>query len=624
MNIKDGELDFTGRQKEVSEAFLVGDSPSLWLGRIISGRKMRLFFIFFLLFFVILFFRLINLQLVKSGDYISLAEGNRLRLEFIKPIRGIIFDRFGVPLVENIATFSLFFNPNDFKAHPVQAERIKEILSGLELNEDKITEVLTSESYLWQPVKENLEYESAMKLMLQTADLGSLKIEVDPQRKYLTDSALAHLLGYTSRITAEEKDKYLKQGYQLTEKIGRVGVEEFYQTELRGIPGKKQTEVDSLGRETKVIAEEAAVAGDNMFLSLDIGLQQEIYKSLKARIPGQAGAVVAMDPNNGKIRALVSWPTYDNNQFSLGLSQDYYQKLLNNPLKPFINRVISGEYPSGSTVKLIMAVAGLEENLITKTSSILSLGGVWYDKWFFPDWKAGGHGRTNVIKALAESVNTYFYYLALEEFEGHSGLGLDKILYYYRKFGLGRVLGINLSGEQAGFLPTKEWKEDVKDEPWYPGDTLHLAIGQGDLLVTPLQVAAYTGVIANKGILYRPQLLEKITNPQTGQVRDVEPEIIRSKLATEKSIGIVAEGMREAVVNGSARGINLEQVEIAGKTGTAEVGGDQNPHAWFTGYFPYENPSLVLTVLVENAGEGSEMAVPIARDIARWYADNRF
>ena len=212
------------------------------------------------------------------------------------------------------------------------------------------------------------------------------------------------------------------------------------------IPEKKQSEVDSLGRETNVIASEPAMAGDNIFLSLDIGLQRQIYKTLAARVPAKAGAVIALDPNNGKIRALVSWPTYDNNQFSLGLSQDYYQKLLDNPLKPFINRALSGEYPSGSTVKLIMAVAGLEEGLITKATSILSLGGVWYDKWFFPDWKAGGHGRTNLIKALAESVNTYFYYLALEEFEGHRGLGLDKILHYYRKFGLGHVLGIDLAG----------------------------------------------------------------------------------------------------------------------------------------------------------------------------------
>lgn len=624
LSIKDGALDFAGRHREVSEAFLVGDSPSLWLGRIISSRRLRLFFILFLLFFTILFTRLVYLQFIKSGDYVSLAEGNRLRLEFIQPVRGIIFDRFSVPLVENIATFSLFFNPNDFKAQPAQREEIRKILSGLAFDEREADEILASESYLWQPVKENLEYETAIKLMLQTVELSSLRIEVDPQRKYPDDSALAHLLGYTSRITPEEKDEYLGLGYQLTEKVGRVGLEEFYQTELRGIPGKKQSEVDSLGRETNVIASEPAMAGDNIFLSLDIGLQRQIYKTLAARVPAKAGAVIALDPNNGKIRALVSWPTYDNNQFSLGLSQDYYQKLLDNPLKPFINRALSGEYPSGSTVKLIMAVAGLEEGLITKATSILSLGGVWYDKWFFPDWKAGGHGRTNLIKALAESVNTYFYYLALEEFEGHRGLGLDKILHYYRKFGLGHVLGIDLAGEKSGFLPSQQWKEEVKDEPWYPGDTLHLAIGQGDLLVTPLQVAVYTSVIANGGTLYRPSLLEKIANPETGEIKTVQPEIIREKLATEKSIGIVAEGMREAVLSGSARGIDLAGIRVAGKTGTAEVGGNKSPHAWFTGYLPYENPGLVLTVLVENGGEGSETAVPIARDIAGWYAENRF
>ena len=621
-NLKESKMDHNSRLNEVSGSFLVGEGHSLWLGRLIVQKKVRYFLLFLLLIFVILFGKLFYLQFIKGNEFRTMAEGNRLRLEQVTPARGIIFDRFGVSLVENMATFTLFLSNNELKVHPEQTEPTINLFKEIGLEEKVIEEIIARGSYLPVPVKENLPYQEAIDLLIKIKDLSGLKVEIDQQRNYKENMALAHLLGYTSRINQEEKDYYLDLGYLLTEKVGRLGIEGYYQEELRGVPGRQQIEVDSLGREMKIIAEEESRNGKDIFLSIDAGLQEKIYQTLKSRVPYKAGAV-ALDPNSGKVRAFVSWPTFDNNEFSQGISVEDYQSLIDNPFKPLFNRLIAGEYPSGSTIKLIMGLAGLEEGLITRNTSFYSTGGIWYDKWFFPDWKAGGHGYTNIIKAIAESVNTYFYYLALEEFEDKKGMGLDKMLYYFDKFGLGSSLGIDLEGEKEGFLPTKEWKEETKGEVWYPGDTLHLAIGQGDILVTPLQVAGFTSAVANGGTLYKTQLLDKIVDSSTGESFNVESDIISQNLASTSNIEIIRNGMKEAVTNGSARGIYEIGAQAAGKTGTAQVGGNKAPHAWFTGFIPYDNPQLVLTVLVENGGDGSEAAVPIARDILSWYSQNR-
>lgn len=623
---KQGVLPDWHKSSEVSETFLVGESDAPWLGRLFPARKLRFLLIVIIAVFLILFGRLFYLQIVSGREFRELAEGNRLKLEILPASRGIIFDRFSRPLVENIAAFSLFFQPMVYQARldEAQKEQLNSFLiNELHLNEATVAEFEKEESYLPIPIEENLSYEEAIKTMLKIKNLSPLKIIIDPQRKYQTNSALGNLLGYTSRIIKEEKDQYLKLGYQLTDKVGREGLEKYYQDVLRGHDGQKQIEVDAFSQENKVIAEQPPVNGQNLILSIDLGLQQEIYQSLNSSLPYRAGAVVALDPRSGKVRALVSWPTFDGNLFSQGIFNESYQVLISSALKPLFNRAIAGVYPSGSTIKLVIGLAGLEEGLINQATQVNSVGGVWYDKWFFPDWKAGGHGYTNIIRALAESVNSFFYYLALEDFDGHHGLGLEKMISYFKRFGLGEVLGIDLKGEQPGFVPSKEWKERVKEEAWYPGDTLHLAIGQGDLLVTPLQVAAFTSVIANGGTLYKPQLVEKIINPETNTETIIKPEAIGRGLGSRDNLAIIAQGLRAAVLSGSARGLALVGRAVAAKTGTAQSGGNQLPHAWLTSYLPYEHPELVLTILVENGGEGSVTAVPIAREILSWYVKNR-
>ena len=621
--MKEGSLGGSSFDHEVSETFLVGQRPAIWLGSLVSQRRLK-WFIFGLIFlFLVLGGRLFHLQILEGPAFRGLAEGNRLRWEFIASQRGIFFDRFGVPLVENVATFSLLFYPSEFRQSLDAPEQLQLLLAPLALTENQISDLLKNDSYLPVAVKENLSYEQALDLMIKVQPFSYLEVVVDPQRKYRGQSALAHLLGYTSRITPEEKDDFLKKGYQLTEKVGRTGLEEYYQEILRGIPGQREIEIDAYGQELKVIAEQAPASGQNLVLSIDAGLQEAIYQSLKARLPRRGAAVVALDPRSGQLRALVSWPTFDNNQFSSALSEADYQSLIQNSLHPLFNRAIAGEYPSGSTIKLIIGLAALKEGLISKNSYINSVGGVWYDQWFFPDWKSGGHGYTNIIKALAESVNTFFYYLALEEFDGHQGLGLAKIVSYFTRFGLGEPLGINLPGERPGFVPTTAWKEAAKNEPWYPGDTLHLVIGQGDLLVTPLQVAAFTAAVANGGTLYRPQLVEKMVSAD-GEETGMPPIIIRENIASVADTQVIKEGMRSAVTAGSARGLGGLGATVAAKTGTAESPGENKlPHAWLTAFLPADDPELVLTVLVENGGEGSEAAAPIAREVFDWYIKNR-
>lgn len=330
------------------------------------------------------------------------------------------------------------------------------------------------------------------------------------------------------------------------------------------------------------------------------------------------GAAVVLDPRNGEVISLVSLPTFDNNLFARGITLDEYKALADSPDQPLFSRAVSGEYPSGSTIKPIVAAAALQEKIITEFTSFLSTGGLRVGQWSFPDWKAGGHGQTNVKKAIAESVNTFFYYIG-GGYDTFVGLGVDKMVSYFRKFLLGDQLGIDLPNEAKGFVPTKEWKEATKKEKWYVGDTYHIAIGQGDLIVTPLQVAAYTMAFANGGTIYQPHLVKELTRPDGTVVKTIESKTLASHLIDPANIEIVREGMRQTVTSGSARSMNALPVAVAGKTGTAQWSSKKNPHAWFTGFAPYNNPEMVITVLVEEGKEGSAIASPIAREFLAWY-----
>jgi len=398
--------------------------------------------------------------------------------------------------------------------------------------------------------------------------------------------------------------------------IGRTGLELYYEKELKGKDGQNKIEINALGQTEKVVSQTLPKDGQDIILTIDLDLQEYIDKILKKYIKlanSQAGTIIVSNPSNGEILAMLSYPSYDNNIF-IQNNDSEYQRLSQDPDKPFIFRALVGEYPPGSIIKPLLAIAGLSEGIITPQTNIFSSGGIRIGQWFFPDWKKGGHGNTNLTKALAESVNTFFYYLG-GGFKDFKGLGPQKIREYLSVFGLTKKTGIDLPGEKKGFIATPEWKMDHKNEPWYIGDTYHLSIGQGDILVTPLQVSNYTMALANNGTLFVPHIVKAFQNPVDATIKNKPLQIANQDLFNVEYFKLVKKGMREAVLRGSARRLNDLAIKVAGKTGTAQVGGNKPPHAWFIGFAPYDNPEIALTILIENGGEGSAIAIPAAKEI---------
>lgn len=669
-SIKEGHFKY-GQLKDsfyysdwTEQSFLSDTGHKEIVSRTFDFNKLKYFSLAIFLVLIVIIIRSVWLQVIKGDYYQLLAEGNRLRAEVIEPKRGIIYAQDSRPLVRNKANFVLYLRPVDLpKNELARDELIRKISSildeGVLPNENKATlplketEALTLttdnpsfykikeslatikigslESYQPLFIADNIEYERAMLLAIELPGWPGVFLSNKIRREYLLpaatssfaileESSLAHILGYTGKINDREL-KDLGEDYSLIDYIGKAGLEYSWEKDLKGKAGSKNIEVDALGRQKKIINEVPAFDGANLFLSLDLDLQikaEEVAKNYLANAGLHRASIIIMNPNNGEILALVSLPAYNNNLFAKGISQEDYDKFLNDKDQPLFNRSISGEFPSGSTIKPIFAAGALQEKVITENTSFVSSGGLSIGEWFFPDWKAGGHGVTNVRKAIAESVNTFFYYIG-GGYKDFKGLGLSGLVKYSRLFGLGELTGIDLHGEKKGFVPTQTWKEETKHEPWYIGDTYHFAIGQGDVIVTPLQVANYTAAIANGGTLYQPHLVSKVLNTNNQTTKDVLPQIIRSNFIDPENLQIVREGMRQTITAGSARSLSIIPVAVAGKTGTAQWSTKKSPHAWFIGFAPYENPQIAITVLVEEGVEGSTMAAPIARDILNWY-----
>lgn len=670
--VQEGRLKFGGLKDSyyhtdwMEGSFLADTGQKEMLSLSFRFEKMK-YLVFLVLFaFAFLLGRSFFLQVAKNDYYSFLSEGNRLRAEVIEPKRGIIYTKDLQPLVRNTANFVVYFKPIDLPADELErdellrkvssiltGETVKtdgEKVSGLSVSSDtplfyQFKEALSKikrgslESYQPLFAVDNIPYEKAMLLELQLPDLPGVFLSSKIRREYLqpeTDSStrgqvsssptiletssLAHILGYTGKIDEPELQS-LGQDYSLIDYVGKIGLEYSWEKELKGRPGKKNIEVDALGRQKKIINEEPAEDGHNLQLSLDYNLQRKIEELALIHLERaklRRASVVAVNPKNGEILALVSLPAYNNNLFARGISQTDYSAFANDPDRPLFNRAVSGEFPSGSTIKPIFSAGALQEGIITPVTSFLSNGGLRIGQWFFPDWRSGGHGQTNVRKAIAESVNTFYYYIG-GGYGDFRGLGLDGLVKYSELFGLGQASGIDLPGERSGFVPTEEWKRAVKKEPWYIGDTYHFAIGQGDVLVTPLQVANYTAALANGGTLYKPHLVSKILGSDNQIVREVEPEIIRDEIIDGDYLRVVQEGMRQTVTAGSARSLASLPVEVAGKTGTAQWSSTKEPHAWFIGFAPYNDPEIALVILVEEGTGGDTMATPIARDILSWY-----
>ena len=569
---------------------------------------------------IILAGKTVYLNIVKGRYYSEIAQGNSIRHIAIKAPRGKIYDRFGQTLTHNIPGINLIAIPADLPKKTLERKDIAGKLAEiLKANEGEIWGTMEKlDPYSISPIllKENISQEEALVILEKEKELQGIKIEKTAIRSYNDGLIFSHILGYEGKIKKEELEE--NPDYLLTDCIGKLGLEKSYEKYLRGEHGAFKVEVDSLGNVKKELGIIEPQLGSDLILNIDSGLQKKIFDALSGVLKEEEikkAAAVAIDPRDGGVLALVSLPSFDNNLFAGGISPNDYQKLINDPSQPLFNRAISGEYPPGSTIKPLIAAAALSEKVINENTQIESRGGIRVGNYFFGDWKA--HGFTDVKKAIAVSSDVFFYSVG-GGYGGIEGLGMNRMKKYDNLFGLGNFSGIDIPGEAEGLIPDEKWKKDVIGEKWYVGDSYHAAIGQGFITATPLQIANCAAAIANGGTLYQPRIVSQIKKSD-GESINRDAKIIGGKLASDKIIKIVQEGMRMTVTEGTAAILNDLPVAVAGKTGTAQFGTEDKTHGWFVSYAPYKNPKIAMAVLVEGQTKNEYNAVPITKKIYEWY-----
>ncbi|HEU5047072.1 MAG TPA: penicillin-binding protein 2 [Rickettsiales bacterium] len=557
--------------------------------------------------------RLYYLQFVRAAEYKTLAEGNRIKLQLIAPIRGLLLDRSGVPFAVNKKNFRLFL---DTEANINRKQTLHNLAGLLDISQDKIDQVLTqAKSSRYAPpvlIKEHLSQDELAQFEFFKLNYPGIFLDIGQVRYYPFNESASHLIGYVGAIakdeTSEEDENALE--YLPDFKVGKNGVEKMLESDLRGSAGVKQTEVNVHGVAVRELSRKEGKPGKNTKLTVDSRLQE--YAA--ARMAGQSAAAVVMDVHNGNVLALASVPGYDPNSFSHGITNSYWGELRANPRNPLLNKAISGQYPPGSTFKASMGLAALEAKVVDQESVVYCNGSFMLGNHRFTCWKPAGHGPMNLHGALKNSCDVYFYTMAQR-------LGIDKIAAMARRLGLGKTTGIGLSGEKPGIVPDNNWKEARYGQAWQGGDTINVGIGQGYVIATPLQLATMTARIANGGFAVSPRLI----------VPETEPEIKPLGIA-EDYIAAVCDGMN-AVVNEQggtayAHRIKDERFLMAGKTGTSQVrklirhGMDQNKlpwedrhHAWFIGFAPVHAPKYAAAVIVEHGGGGASAAAPVVSDL---------
>lgn len=613
--------------------------------------------------FAILAAQLVNMQIIKGSEYARRSELNRITQKDILPVRGIIYDRNGTALVENVGVYTAvvtpLFLPDRNKPGGDEAryriyQRVEEITGTPALQiAAKVREAEDAKrEYLEISVAKYLTKEQALRLDEASTDMPGVTLAIKPGRNYPAGAAFSQILGYVGDQTAAERPRLQAQGYELNEPVGRSGVESYYESVLRGIKGYTQAEQDAQGQLLRALATKNPQPGNNLVLSIDAGLQTYVEQLLKDTMAeSRTAAAVVMNPKTGEIYALVSLPTYDNNWFN---QPDLYvaelNKLYNPPdpeVKPLLNQALLPQAP-GSTFKLVTASAALQEGNITPNtfidvpSKVLEFKGENGQIYEFLDWRE--HGGLTLREGIAVSSNIYMYGAScgIPKY-GIKGLGKDAetsasvLAYYARSFGLGAPLGLDIGGEFAGTVPDPQWKRQTfsgpqytsADRQWFYADTCFMGIGQYSLTASPLQIAAMTSAVANGGTLVTPRVLKEVRTPDGQLVKTAEPK--GKKVPVDPAnLAVVREGMRLCVVmqgaieNGACARANLPGLEIAGKTGTAEFkdkNGNTQQHAWFTGFAPYSDPNVVVTVYYET-GWGGDKAAPVGAQIIKYFQEN--
>jgi len=550
--------------------------------------------------------RLFNLQILKGNDYRKIDERNRLRVVDIHAPRGIIYDRNNRALVKNLPSFDITAIKEDV---PDDEEILSSMgkLIGLKVKELKSRLDSPAASPFENLIlKQDVTFKEAARVEARKADLPGLRVNVVGGREYIYGHSASHLLGYLGNLGSRKSANPQYAGVPKGSFIGLFGIEKVHDMTLRGLAGKKILEVDALGRIINVVRIQRPVKGKDLRLTIDIDLQIEAEKNLK----GKAGAVVALDPKTGAVLALASSPTFNPNEFVRGIDTRDWRRLIKDRRKPLLNRAIQSQYAPGSIFKIITAIAALEEGIVTENTKFYCSGSIMFGRRF-KCWKKRGHGSVDLHKALVESCDVYFY-------EVGKKIDIDILSQYAFGYGFGQVTGIGLEGEVAGIVPTRRWKEEVKGERWYTGETLNTVIGQGYLSVTTLQAASMMAAVVNGGILYEPYLIMGTGNgARDDSMKKINPAYI--KLIKDALHGVVTEK------KGTGRIIKSKLISIGGKTGTTQVvsgGSDEKDipekfrdHAWFVAFAPVDDPRIVVSVFVEHGGHGSTAAAPIAGKI---------
>ena len=600
-----------------------GELKDVAAERRLFQRRALVMVIFIIVMLGVLVARMYQLQIVEHDIYTTLSDKNRVQVQSVPPPRGLIYDRNHELLAENRPVFSVTLVPERVEGMEETLTRLESLLEISEQDLTRFQRRLREPRRPFQeiPLRYDLTEEEIARLAVHRHELPGVEVKAELVRYYPHSELTSHVLGYVGRINRDELKRIDPVNYAGTNYIGKSGIERFYENVLHGKVGYQHVETNARGRTLRVLERKNPVPGEDLQLHLDLRLQKRAYELLD----GRRGAVVAIEPKTGGILALASVPGFDTNKFVTGISVDDYRALSESKDKPLFNRALRGQYPPGSTLKPMLAVAALDSGATTRDYTI------WDPGYFqlkeggrrYRDWKRGGHGWVDLKDAVAESCDVYFYEVAVK-------MGVDTMSNYLSSFGFGEDATLDVAGALSGLLPSREWKQAVRNEPWYPGDSVNLGIGQGFMLATPLQLATATALIANRGRWVEPRLLQDVVGDEP--LEEVLPPETHEplKLKNPDDWEYVVESMAEVMHGrkGTARGAGRgAPYRMAGKTGTAQVfsleedeeyDADEvrerlRDHALFVGFAPVDDPKIVVSVIVENGGSGSGTAAPVAR-----------
>ncbi len=579
-----------------------------------------------------------RLQIIEAPQHGQSADANRIRLSDIPAPRGVIYDRNGQLVATNAPVFAVSLVEADVPGVH-RTDELEKLAALMGTTRDALERTLDQRRQagnIFAPIqlRTHLPRDIALVIEEHGWELSGVRVTVESTREYPDGELLAHVLGYLTQPTPEDfRARYQQEGYGMSDKVGSSGVEATYESALRGVDGARLTEVDVGGRPLREMRVVPAQPGRNLRLTLDLALQRAVTEVLKAKLAvgGASGVAILADPRNGEILAMVSLPSYDNNVFSRSDRDDAIAALLIDPRLPLFHRAVAGQYPPGSTFKLAVGVGALQERVASRDTHIRSTGGLRvpnpYDPRFstwFPDWSV--LGNLDFIQGLAQSSNVYFATLA-GGFENFEGLGIEKVAQYARRVGYGAPTGVDVPSEEAGRVPTPAWKLTNFSEAWLTGDTYNMAIGQGFVLATPLQVAHVTNAIAT-GLVTRPHLGQALSDQDGNVVQVFSTAPVRELGVRPDVLQVMREAMKATLETDRLRGLRLPKIQVAGKTGTAEYVGPRDrsgalpTHGWFTGYAPADDPRVSVTVFLEK-GAGPADAVPVAMEMLKAYFQDR-